>query len=50
MKRIHPKVNRAATCALVAAVVAVCGCKSSSSGIANNPFLRPIALHRPPRA
>jgi hypothetical protein len=47
MKGIHPNPNRAMTCALVAAVIAVCGCKSSSSGIANNPFLAPNRVAPP---
>jgi hypothetical protein len=47
MNRIHPKVNRAITCALVAAAIAVGGCRSSSSGIANNPFLAPNRVAPP---
>jgi hypothetical protein len=47
MNRFHPNSNRAATCALVAAVIAVCGCKSSSSGIANNPFFAPDRVAPP---
>lgn len=45
MKGIHPKVNRAATCAFVAAMVAG-GCRSTSSGI-GNPFLAPDRVAPP---
>ena len=45
MKGIHPKVNRAATCAFVAALVAG-GCRSTSSGIGNL-FLAPDRVAPP---
>jgi hypothetical protein len=45
VKGIHPKVNRAATCAFVAALVAG-GCRSTSSGI-GNPFLAPDRVAPP---
>lgn len=46
MKGIHPSVNSAATCALLAAFFAGGGCRSTSSGIAN-PFLAPDRVAPP---
>lgn len=47
MKGFHPKANRAVKCALIVAGVAAGGCRSSSSGIANNPFLSPDRVAPP---
>ena len=46
MKGIHPKVSRAAHCALVSAVLAGGGCRSTSSGV-NNPFMSPDRVSPP---
>lgn len=47
MKGFHPKANRAVRCALIVAGLAAGGCRSSSSGIANNPFLSPDRVAPP---
>src|SRR4029079_2105460 len=45
MERIHPNVSFTATCATIA--LALSGCRSSSSGIAGNPFMSPDRVPPP---
>src|SRR6188472_981090 len=45
MERVHPNVSYAATCAMIA--LALGGCRSSSSGIAGNPFMAPDRVPPP---
>src|SRR4029079_1582300 len=45
MERVHPNVNYAATCAMIA--LALSGCRSSSSGIAGSPFMSPDRVPPP---
>jgi hypothetical protein len=45
MNGFHPKANRAAMCAVTAAILA-CGCKSTSSGV-NNAFMAPDRVTPP---
>src|SRR5262249_10915494 len=45
MERVHPNVSFAAMCAMIAA--ALCGCRSSSSGIAGSPFMAPDRVPPP---
>ena len=47
MIRIHPNLSRAACAATIALALGVAGCRSSSSGIAGNPFLAPDRVPPP---
>jgi hypothetical protein len=47
MERIHPKVSYVAACAMIALALGVGGCRSSSSGVAGNPFMSPDRVPPP---
>src|SRR3954466_14952289 len=47
MERVHPNSSFAATCAIFALALGLGGCRSSSSGIAGNPFLSPDRVPPP---
>jgi hypothetical protein len=45
MEQVHPNVSYAATCAMIA--LALSGCRSSSNGVAGNPFMSPDRVPPP---
>jgi hypothetical protein len=47
MERIHPKASYVAACAMIALAHGLGGCRSSSSGVAGNPFMSPDRVPPP---
>jgi hypothetical protein len=47
MERIHPKVSHVAACAMIALTLGLGGCRSSSNGVAGNPFMSPDRVPPP---